>query len=131
MSTAKPKKDTAINTIIGEDTVINGNVKLTGNIVIYGKVIGDVETQGMIRIGPGAEIKGKLNGNDLQVGGYVQGNIISDGKLTLGDKSVLHGDVRVTQIIIEEGAHFEGKCEMQGQSSARAELSEKEENAEN
>jgi len=111
------KKDTAINTIIGEDTVIQGNIKLDGNIVVYGKILGDIETDGTIRIGPGAEIEGKLIGTDLQIGGHVEGNVMAVGKVMLGDKSVLHGDMKASQIVIEEGAHFEGRCDMQAHSS--------------
>ncbi len=106
------KKETAINSIIGEDTLISGNIKLDGNLLIYGKVEGNIETGGLIRIASGAEIQGNLIGKELQIGGNIVGDVVASGKVTLGDQSDLKGDIRASQIVIEDGARFEGKCDM-------------------
>ncbi len=107
------KKDPSINTIIGENSIVNGDIKLAGNIIVNGKVTGDIETEGTIRVLQGAVIIGKLVGKDLHIGGQVEGNVIASGKVVLGDRSMLRGDVSASQIVIEEGAQFEGKCDMQ------------------
>ncbi len=122
------RKDSSINTIIGENATVNGDIKLAGNIVVNGKVNGDIETKGIIRVLQGAIIIGKLVGKDLHIGGQVEGNVIASGKVVLGDRSLLHGDVEAAQIVIEEGAQFEGKCDMQtrpvAQHSVKSENSE-------
>jgi len=113
MSTIIKKKESSINTIIGEKTVITGNLRLEGDIIIYGKIAGDIETDGTITIFPGSSIKGNLQGAHLNIGGHVEGNIKAAGKVALGDRAFLRGDIKATQIVIEDGAVFEGRCEMQ------------------
>jgi len=112
MQTVIRKKEPAINTIIGEKTTIAGNLHLEGDIIIYGKITGDIETDGTITIFSGAELKSNLNGLHLNIGGHVEGNINATGKVTLGDRAYLRGDIKAAQIVIEDGAVFEGRCEM-------------------
>lgn len=106
------KKDTTINTIIGEDTVFTGNIQLNGNIIIYGQIIGDVSTGGTITLSTTAKIRGNLNGEDLNIGGAVDGNVSAKGKVILGEKALLKGDIKAAQIVVEDGARFEGSCFM-------------------
>jgi len=106
------KKDTTINTIIGGDTVITGNIQLNGNIVIYGEIIGDVKTDGTITLSTAAKVHGNLNGEDLNIGGDVEGNVSASGKVILGEKALLKGDINAGQVVIEDGAKFEGSCFM-------------------
>ncbi len=106
------KKEPAINTIIGEKTSITGNLKLEGDIIIYGKITGDVETDGTITIFPAAELRGNMIASHLNIGGHVEGNIKATGRVALGDKAYLKGDIKAAQIVIEDGAVFEGRCEM-------------------
>lgn len=112
MSTVIKRKEPSINTIIGERTVITGNLHLEGDIIIYGKIHGDIITDGTITIFSGSEIKGKMNGANLNIGGHVEGNINAVGKVALGDRAFLRGDIKAGQIVIEDGAVFEGRCEM-------------------
>ena len=106
------KKDTAINTILGEDTTITGNVQLKGNIIIYGKVTGDIYTDGTITVSTTARIHGQLNGENLNIGGKVEGNVVAKGKVFLCETALLKGDISASQIVIEDGARFEGSCSM-------------------
>lgn len=107
------KKDSTINTIIGEDTAITGNIQLDGNIIIYGKIEGDIKTTGTITVSMTSKLQGNLYGEDVSVSGNVTGNIKASGKVVLGEKAVLKGDIEAAQIVIEDGAKFEGHCFMQ------------------
>jgi cytoskeletal protein CcmA (bactofilin family) len=109
----KKKEEQAINTLIGKDTEVKGDIKLSGNIIIYGEVFGDIQTEGAIRVFSASRIKGNLHGNDLYIGGKVEGDIIASGKVTLLKTSHFVGNISATQIIIEEGSYFEGSCNMQ------------------
>ena len=106
------KKDATINTIIGGDTVITGNILLNGNIIIYGEIIGDVKTDGAITLSTTAKVRGNLHGEDLNIGGNVEGNVSAGGKVILGEKALLKGDINAGQVVIEDGAKFEGSCFM-------------------
>ncbi|RKY46675.1 MAG: cell shape determination protein CcmA [Candidatus Neomarinimicrobiota bacterium] len=107
-------KETAVSTIIGEGTTLEGNINMDGNIIIYGNIIGDIETKGTITVAAGAKIKGKLIGTDILISGNVEGNIYAVGKVALSNRANLYGDVTAKSIAIEEGAKFEGRCDMKG-----------------
>ena len=106
----------SIDTLIGEATTIEGNLKLKGNIIVYGKIIGNIDASGSINISPGAQIEGQLNADVIQLGGKVTGNISANGKVILGEKSFLTGDIATPNLVIKEGAKFEGRCDMSGKS---------------
>jgi len=108
----KKKPVSSINTIVGEDTSITGNIQLKGNIMVYGKIKGDISTKGTINVAQGSHINGQLTGGMIQIGGQVEGNVFAREKVILEDQSYLTGDVKASQIVIEDGAKFEGKCDM-------------------
>ncbi|MCF7886218.1 MAG: polymer-forming cytoskeletal protein [Candidatus Marinimicrobia bacterium] len=101
-----------VNTIIGEETQLTGNVKLKGSIVIYGKVDGNINTEATITVGKEGLVEGDLNGNNVTISGRVNGNIIAKTKMILKKNSRLIGDVKAQKIVIDDGAVFEGKCDM-------------------
>ncbi|PIS28768.1 MAG: cell shape determination protein CcmA [Candidatus Marinimicrobia bacterium CG08_land_8_20_14_0_20_45_22] len=106
------KKESTINTIIGENTLIAGKINCDGNIIVYGKIEGDITTEGTITIFATSNVQGNLTGFNVQISGKVEGNIDANGKVVLGEKSSLIGDIKAVQIVIEEGAAFDGRCVM-------------------
>ncbi|MBN2279983.1 MAG: polymer-forming cytoskeletal protein [Candidatus Marinimicrobia bacterium] len=105
-------KANSIDTMIGEETTIEGNLNLKGNIIIYGKIMGNIEATGSINVSPGAQVDGQLKAAVIQLGGKVTGNISAAGKIILGEKSFLTGDISTPNLVIKEGAKFEGRCDM-------------------
>ncbi len=101
-----------VHTMIGADAVVNGPVELNEGIIIYGVVHGDIKTEGPIRIAQGATVNGSLEGSDIQIGGQVTGNVTAKSLVVLGKKSVLVGDIIYQKLHIEDGAQFEGKCDL-------------------
>ena len=47
----------------------------------------------------------------------ISGKVAADEKLVLEAKSIMQGDIRAAKLVVDEGAIFDGKCEMK-QSSA-------------
>lgn len=109
---SSPIKSNSIDTLIGEATTIEGNLNLKGNIIIYGKILGNIDASGSINVSPGAEVEGQLSASVVQLGGKVKGDIASTGKVILGEKSFLTGDITTPNLVIKEGAKFEGRCDM-------------------
>lgn len=101
-----------VNTIIGEGTKLIGNVEQDGSIVIYGEVEGNIDTNGSITVGKAGHIEGDLKGDNITISGEVHGNIIAKTKMVLKKDSSLLGDVKAQKIVIDDGAAFEGKCDM-------------------
>ena len=107
-------KDTLrhVETMIGEDAVVRGDIILKGGAIISGKVYGNVRTNGSVRTTKTGYIKGDVTASDAFVGGVVEGNLTTSGKVVLGSRSDVKGDIVYRQLVIEEGAHFEGRCDI-------------------
>ena len=101
-----------MSSILGPELEINGNVKVDGNLLIYGKVFGDIESKGSVRTAKGSVVQGNVVAREASISGEVIGNLNIESKVNLGKKSILKGDLKASILTIEEGASFEGVCNM-------------------
>lgn len=99
-----------VHTMIGADAVIQGNLSCDGGVAIYGKIFGEVKTQGPARIARGGEVHGNIQASDAHIGGMVDGNVVVENRAVLGSEANLKGDLVYQSLIIEEGAQFQGHC---------------------
>ena len=79
-------------------------------VAVYGRVFGDVISEGPVRIAKGGEVHGNVQANDAQIGGSVDGNIRVENRVVLGAECSLKGDLAYRSLVIEEGAEFQGHC---------------------
>ena len=103
-----------VQTMIGAEAVVYGPIKLRGGIIVYGKVYGDIHTDGPVRITLSGEIIGDVQASDAHIGGRIQGNVTVSNRIVLGRKSELKGDLIYHSLVIEDGAQFEGSCSVIG-----------------
>ncbi len=111
------KKIKNVQTMVGEDMVIDGSVKLENAIIVYGQIKGGVITKGSVRLAKSAAVYGDIIGDDIRIAGLVEGNILSVGQVTLLKTCRVLGDITYRKLIIEDGAKFEGRCEVVKENS--------------
>jgi len=100
------------SSILGPELEIHGDVKVSGSLLIYGKVFGNIHSTGAVRTANGSQVKGNITAREVTIGGKVDGDVDVNKKVTLGDSSVLTGNLKAATLTIEEGAKFEGVCNM-------------------
>ena len=103
-----------VQTMIGNGAVVNGPISLNGGIIIYGKVYGDIQTDGPLRITISGKVFGNIQASDAHIGGSIKGDISVSNKIVLGSKSEISGDLTYRSLIIEDGAQFQGSCSVIG-----------------
>ena len=103
-----------VQTMIGVEAVVNGPINLRGGIIIYGKVYGNIHTDGPVRITISGEVKGDVQASDAHIGGSIQGDVTVSNRIVLGRKSELKGNLIYHSLVIEDGAQFEGSCSVIG-----------------
>ena len=106
------KMNNKTSSILGPELEIHGDVKVSGSLLIYGKIFGNIQSDGAVRTASGSEVKGNILAKEVTIGGKVNGDVDVDNKVTLGDTSALTGNLKATTLTIEEGAKFEGVCNM-------------------
>ena len=106
------KQDNQISSILSPEVEITGDVKVSGSILIYGKILGKLESKGTVRTAKGSYIKGNIFAKDAQVSGKVDGDLAVNDKVTLGNSAYLTGNLNAKVLVIEEGAQFDGVVNM-------------------
>jgi len=97
-------------TIISRGVKIEGKITSSGNIRIDGEIQGDIFCKSNITIGEDAKVNGQINAIVITIGGKVSGIVRAKDNLILDSKSNLKGDIFTKNLVIEEGAKFDGKC---------------------
>jgi cytoskeletal protein CcmA (bactofilin family) len=107
--------------LVGKGSTLEGTIRTEGGVRIDGKVVGDVVAKGSAAIGEAGIVEGSLTAKSISVAGKVQGNLTAMEKLTLEARSIVSGDIRAMRLIVDEGAVFDGKCDMSPDSAGPSE----------
>ena len=107
-----------IDTLIGKNTNIEGNLKAEGTIRIDGKLVGDVNLSGNLIVGDQALIEGNVKADNIHMSGIIEGNIKVMNQLHITPTGKLVGDMDVKNIVVDEGAVFQGNCIMAAAEAA-------------
>jgi len=105
--------DNNMSSILGPELEIKGDVKVEGSLLIYGKVFGNIISKGSIRTSKGSFVEGNFTAREASISGEVIGDLDIASKVNLGKSSILKGNLKASILTIEEGATFEGICNMQ------------------
>lgn len=107
------KKQPPIRSLIGEGTVLHGEVRFQDGLRIDGEVHGDVTAVGegvtLLVISEKARVHGKVKGGHVIINGSVMGPVECDGLLELQPKARIQGDVRYGTIEMHQGAGIDGE----------------------
>ena len=107
-----------ISSILGPEVEIKGDVKVTGDLLIYGQVNGNIISKGSINSAKGSLIRGNISAKNATISGTVEGDLNVESKVILGTNSYLTGNLKASIITIEEGARFDGMCSMVKEETA-------------
>jgi cytoskeletal protein CcmA (bactofilin family) len=113
--TIDPKKYMAEHSgkdILSSDVEIDGTIKFQKELLIDGKVKGEINSDGILTIGENAYIDGQIKTKSITVYGKVVGNITVAERCELKSRCTLQGDLKASRLVIEEGATFIGKSEV-------------------
>ena len=100
------------NNIIGEGSVLKGNLSSSGNVRLEGKVIGDLSSSSKVACGETSVVDGNFVAENAEIAGKVTGKVTVDELLILKSTASIHGDISTSNLIIESGANFNGACTM-------------------
>ena len=107
-----------MSSILGHEIEVNGYLTITGDILIYGTVLGNVDCKGEVRTSKGSLIKGSVNAKSAYINGSIEGDLKVDSKVVLAKFSQLKGNLVGDILTIEEGAKFDGVCRMESKAAS-------------
>jgi len=100
-----------IDTILGKQTTIEGDIQVNGGIHIEGVVKGNVysdDDSALLIVGETGHILGGVKVFNLIVNGSIEGDIIAN-KVELFDKARINGDIHYQLLELAVGAEVNGK----------------------
>lgn len=105
-------KQDQIGTVVGSTVHLTGALRDSSEIIIYGSVEGEVNSESKITIEETAIVKGPVTAPVVIVSGFVKGAIVAKEKLELNPPGKIQGNIETADLLIHSGAFFLGKCTM-------------------
>lgn len=115
------KKHPKLEVIIGNDTVIKGEIVSRGTVRIDGRFEGNITADSVIIGGEGA-ILGDVTAKSLIAAGRITGNVHSSESVEIQPGGELCGDIYSQRLTVADGGVFEGRSYMQKSREASREL---------
>lgn len=107
-------------TVIGEGTVVEGNILQGKNADVYGELTGDITLPaGTVRVMQGGKVNGTVRAAGIVVGGEVEGGCEGQSVTVLA-QGVLRGTCRSGEFSIKPGGVFTGTSETLPESGVKA-----------
>ena len=111
----RSEMENQVDTIIGINVTLKGNMKNKGSIQLNGTVEGEIRSDENINIGETANIKGPVSAKTIEVSGTIKGLVEATEKLEVNPTGKIVGDINAKTLIIKQGAVFVGKSIMPDQ----------------
>lgn len=108
---------TGSKNILSSDVEIRGKLRFSNDLIIDGRIEGEVNSEGDLTVGENAQIVGDIKTRSVVVFGKVKGNITVTDRCELKQNAELDGDVIASKLAIEEGAIFLGSSSVGKPSS--------------
>lgn len=99
-------------TLIARQTEVSGDLHFRGNLVIEGKVRGNVsahsDSDARLQIVDGGTVEGEIRVPHVVINGNVQGDVYAARHLELATKAMVEGNVHYKLIEMVKGAQVNG-----------------------
>ncbi|WP_454710048.1 bactofilin family protein [Cupriavidus nantongensis] len=118
------KKGLSIDTLIGEDTAIDGDLVFAGGLRLDGHVRGNVTAApgkpSMLVVSEKGMVEGEISVGHLVLNGTVKGPVQAADLLELQPQARVLGDVRYAALEMHQGALVEGRLMPMVQGEVKA-----------
>lgn len=99
--------------VIGPTLVFKGELSADEDLVIEGTIEGTIaHHKKNLMIGKQGRVMADIHASSVIVEGELNGDIHSDGLVSLAKGATVDGNVYCTRLVMEDGARFNGKIEM-------------------
>jgi len=102
----------ADQTVIGRGIVIRGSLSGGEDLVIEGRVEGQVNLKNHLTIESTGNVQADIRAEELTINGQASGNIDAGSKVSINAAARVSGDIKAPRVVIEDGAVFNGSIEM-------------------
>ena len=98
---------------LGEGIEVEGTLRFEGSVRIDGRFKGKIISPATLILGPNAKVDGELQVGAVEVHGGLQGQVVASERVTIHSSGKVEADLKTKRLVIEQGAFFQGRCDMQ------------------
>ncbi len=107
------KKKASIDTLVGCNSRIDGDIRFGGGFHVDGYVKGDVraitESFSIVSVSERGIIEGTVNAPEIMLNGTIKGDVVARNRIVLGPNARVNGNVYYNLIEMSIGAEVNGK----------------------
>ncbi|MFU8804334.1 MAG: bactofilin family protein [Bradymonadaceae bacterium] len=100
------------DTVIGRNTVIDGEISGTEPVVIEGTVKGRITLDSTVTVAADGVVEADVHTPNVEVDGQLTGNIVAGERVEIRASGRVVGDIKAPRILIADGAGFKGHIDM-------------------
>lgn len=98
---------------LSADVEIKGSLTFSNELLLEGRVEGDILSSSTLIIGETAIVKGTISTLNVTVDGIVEGDIEAEERCEVKATGRVIGNITARRFSIEEGATFQGRSKVQ------------------
>ncbi len=97
--------------VIGSAARVRGRIAGEGDLLVEGRVEGDVVLRGDLRVAESGVLASNVEAHEVTVAGVLEGDIVASGAVHVRAGARLKGNVKGESVAIDEGAEFAGRLD--------------------
>jgi cytoskeletal protein CcmA (bactofilin family) len=106
------KKGGELNGFLDRGSSFKGELEFEDTMRIDGRFNGRIVSKNELIVGDSAHIDGDIHVGRIAISGTVTGKIVADQRVEIHRNGKVFSDIETPALIIEEGAVFQGNCQM-------------------
>jgi cytoskeletal protein CcmA (bactofilin family) len=103
----------ALSSFIGETMVIKADITSEEDIIIEGKVKGNIKVSKTLTIGKSGKVKADIKAAVVRIIGEAKGNITASDKVEILSLGRYTGNIQSQKLVVEDGAILNGNINQQ------------------
>ncbi|MEM1092472.1 MAG: polymer-forming cytoskeletal protein [Pseudomonadota bacterium] len=104
---------TAPPAVIGSSLTVNGNIAGTEDLLVEGKVEGDIALpDNVVTVGGSGVVKAHIKAAVIIVEGRVEGDLVGEEQIEVRRSGHVLGNIQAPRVGLEDGAQFKGNIDM-------------------
>jgi len=105
-------KSGELNGFLDRGSSFKGELEFEDTMRIDGKFNGTIHSKNELIVGESAHIEGDIHVGRIAISGTVVGKIVAAQRVEIHRNGKVYSDIDTPNLIIEEGAIFQGNCVM-------------------
>jgi len=98
---------------IGKSITVRGTLRGDSDLVVEGTVEGTIELRDQLLVQTGGRVSADVQVANLTVYGELTGSVAANAAVSINAGARVIGDISAPRVIIEDGARFKGRIEME------------------